>query len=164
MRLVALGMKPSSRPWFSWLIVPVNSLVHVNAAAWLGLFLAMARSEPPRKTGATLPGFTPGRMNVPMLLAMDLLSATTWPSVQLPSMNIAALPLAKIEASDGVASLTLLDAGVDRAFWICWYAFRPARDFGVSRAPVQFPPFWTAIWPPLAHTNGMAAYHSSPGR
>ena len=86
------------------------------------------------------------------------------PKVQVPSMYMAALPLAKTAESEGLASFTSREAGVDMKFWITWNSFRPAREAAESRSPYHVPPFSTAICPPSAHTMGMAAYHSSPGR
>ncbi len=86
------------------------------------------------------------------------------PKVQVPSMYMAALPLAE---DRGVRRVGLVDVtGSWRGHEVLDHLelLQAGKGLLASRSPYHLPPFSTAIWPPSAHTMGMAAYHSSPGR
>ena len=126
----------------------------------------MPRSEPPRNTGACDAGvYAREDEGADIVLVRGLVVGDV--RAQRPGAVDVHGGLAGGEDGGvrrGWFSFTFLEAGVDMKFWIAWNSLRPARDFVELRSPYHLPPFSTAIWPPSAHTMGMAAYHSSPGR
>src|SRR6267378_4742345 len=53
---VVFGITPPTVTIWLWNLVPPSRPTHSRASAWCWLCAAMARSDPPRKTGAVWPG------------------------------------------------------------------------------------------------------------
>src|ERR1051326_3037742 len=147
--LVVFGMFPTLASPVSAL-VPVNALIQSAASDAFLLWAGIARSEPPRNSGISLPltwlgiGYAPttsARAGLP-----ESLFSAYGHSQPLP-MNDPTCPLAKTSACCGCASSVVLLAR-ERARTVFFAAVRPLIAAGFASVPTHLPFFRVAIWPP----------------
>src|SRR5919202_3447868 len=128
----------------------VNALIQSAASDVFLLPAGIARSEPPRNSGISLPltwlgiGYA-ATCGASAGLPVSLFSANGH-SQPLP-MKEATCPLAKTSPCHGCASSFVLLAR-ERARTIRLATVTPFTAFGWLRVPTPFPPLRTAIWPP----------------
>src|SRR5438132_3100319 len=130
--------------------VLVNSLIQSAARDTFFDPAGIARSDPPRNSGISLPLMRLGIGYAPMTGARsglpESLFSANGHSQPLP-MNEATWPLAKTSPCHGCASsFVLLARESERTMFLA--TVRPLTAFFELSVPTHLPFFWTAIWPP----------------
>src|SRR5439155_17008258 len=131
-------------------LVLVNALIQSAASVAFLLWAGIARSEPPRNSGISLPLTWLGIGYAPTTFARsgfpESLFNAYGHSQPLP-MNEATWPLAKTSACCGCASSVVLLAR-ERARTVDFATVRPLIAFAAARVPTHLPFFRVAICPP----------------